>query len=58
MEIKDILAANIRRYRLEWKYTQRELADLLEVSPKTVSKWETGGGVPVTLQLVPLAGAL
>lgn len=58
MEIKDILAANIRRYRLERKYTQRELADMLGVSPKTVSKWETGGGVPDTLQLVPLVGAL
>ena len=28
------------------KYTQRELADKLSISDKTISKWERGNGFP------------
>lgn len=36
--------------RKEKELTQRQLAELLEISDKTVSKWETGRGIPdVTL---------
>ncbi len=58
MDTKEILSDNIRRFRLKRGLTQRELAERLGVSAKTVSKWETGRGVPDTLQLVPLVGAL
>lgn len=36
-------------------YTQAELADLLGVTNKAVSKWETGEAFPETAQLIPLA---
>lgn len=35
--------------------TQQELADLLNVTNKAVSKWETGEAFPETAQLVPLS---
>ena len=38
--------------------TQKELADKIGVSDKTVSKWETGKGLPDITLLEPLAGAL
>lgn len=42
----------IRTLRLERGLTQAELAGMLCVSPKTVSKWETGKGCP-DLSLLP-----
>ena len=36
------IGALIRRLRQERKMTQRELAQTLGLSPKTVSKWERG----------------
>jgi len=36
----------ISRLRKEKELTQKELADILGVSPKTVSKWECGSGLP------------
>ena len=36
----------IAEERKRKKYTQRDLADLLGISDKTVSKWERGNGVP------------
>lgn len=38
----------IRRLRLEKNLTQKELAEKLGISDKTVSKWECGGGLPDT----------
>lgn len=35
----------IRRLRIEKGLTQRELADLIYVSDKAVSKWECGGSL-------------
>ena len=32
----------IAQMRKEKKYTQRQLADLLGISDKTISKWECG----------------
>ena len=40
------IGAEIRRLRKEKGLTQKELADLLYLSPKTISKWETGLGAP------------
>ncbi len=48
---------NIKKYRLRSRLSQKELAEKLNVSPKTVSKWETGAGSPDISQVVPLAQA-
>ena len=49
---------NIKKYRKEKDYTQRELADMLGVSVQAVSKWETDAGAPDISLVVPLASAL
>lgn len=36
----------IQKLRKEQKLTQQELGNMLGVSPKTISKWETGNGLP------------
>ena len=38
--------------------TQRQLADLLSISDKTVSKWECGNGLPEVSLMLPLCAAL
>ena len=38
--------------------TQRQLADDLGISDKTVSKWETGKGLPEVSLMLPLCGEL
>ena len=48
----------IRELREKKRLTQRQLAELLSVSDKTVSKWETGRGLPDISLLEPLAAAL
>ena len=40
------------------KYTQRELADKLSISDRTISKWETGNGFPEVSLLLPLCNEL
>lgn len=40
------------------KYTQRELADKLHISDKTISKWERGNGFPEVSLLLPLCNEL
>lgn len=39
-------------------YTQRQLADILEISDKTISKWERGNGFPEVSLLLPLCNEL
>lgn len=53
-----ITGVAIRRLREERKLKQEELADRIYVSSKTVSKWETGQGLPDITLLEPLAKAL
>ena len=48
----------IRALREKKGYTQKQLADLIAVSDKTVSKWETLRGLPDISLLEPLAAAL
>ena len=48
----------IRSLREKRRLTQRDLAQRLNVSDKTISKWETGRGLPDITLLEPLAGAL
>lgn len=39
-------------------YTQRQLAEILGISDKTISKWERGNGFPEVSLLLPLCGEL
>ena len=38
--------------------TQRQLADILSISDKTISKWECGKGLPEVSLMLPLCAAL
>ncbi|MBQ9120506.1 MAG: phosphotransferase [Lachnospiraceae bacterium] len=44
--------------RKEKNFTQRELAERLGISEKTVSKWECGNGMPEVVYMEPLCGIL
>lgn len=54
----NIIAENITRRRKELNMTQRELAEKLDISDKTVSRWETGNQVPDALMIPKLAESL
>ena len=53
-----VTGAAVKQLREKRKLTQAELADKIGVSAKTVSKWETGKGLPDISLLEPLAKAL
>ena len=53
-----VTGAAIRQIRESRHMTQTELAQKVGVSSKTVSKWETGKGLPDISLLQPLAAAL
>jgi len=53
-----ITGAVIRQLREKKAITQAELAGLIGVSDKAVSKWETGKGLPDISLIQPLASAL
>ena len=53
-----VTSATIRQLREMRNMTQAELAERIGVSSKTVSKWETGKGLPDISLLQPLAQAL
>ena len=44
----------IKTMRKEKNFTQREIAERLNISEKTVSKWETGNGLPEVSLMLPL----
>ena len=48
----------IKTVRKEKSYTQREVAEKLNISEKTVSKWETGNGLPEVGLMLPLCDLL
>lgn len=48
----------IAAMRREQGLTQRQLADKLTISDKTVSKWETGNGLPEVSLMLPLCDLL
>lgn len=50
-----VTGAVIRALREKAKLTQAQLAEMLNVSDKAVSKWETGRGYPDVTLLEPLA---
>ena len=49
------LAENIYRFRTEQNMSQLDLADALEVSRQSVSKWETGAAVPELDKLIKMS---
>lgn len=53
-----VTGATIKQLREGRSMTQAELADKIGVSSKTISKWETGKGLPDISLLQPLAAAL
>lgn len=53
-----ITGSTIRSLREKRHITQRQLAEILKVSDKTVSKWETGRGLPDIGIITELAEAL
>lgn len=48
----------IKELREKNKLTQMELANMINVSDKTISKWETGKGLPDITLIEPLSKAL
>lgn len=52
------IGEKIAKLRKENGLTQSQLAEIINVSNKTVSRWETGEGYPEISLLVPLAKAL
>ncbi len=55
IEINRKLAKNLTYYRKAAGFTQAELAEKINYSDKSVSKWESGNGVPDVYTLVQLA---
>ena len=53
-----VTGAMIKELREQRKMTQLQLAAMLNVSDKTISKWETGKGYPDITLLEPIADAL
>ena len=49
------IGQNIKKYRKEKGYTQRELADLIGVSVQAVSKWENNSAVPDLERIVKMS---
>lgn len=55
---KEKFGAFLAALRKEKGYTQKELSELLYISNKAISKWETGISIPDISLLVPLSEAL
>ena len=53
--LEQIVAANLTELRKAQKWTQAELAEKINYSDKSVSKWERGDGMPDLKVLVQLA---
>ena len=50
---KVIISAKLKSYRYERNITQRQLADVLGISPQAISKWERDECCP-DIALLPL----
>ena len=55
MNLRAIIAENLGYYRRRQGLTQAALAEKLNYSDKSVSKWERGDGLPDVLVLMRLA---
>lgn len=54
----NILGLKLKEYRKQKGMTQEELAELLGVSNKSVSKWELGDGYPNKKNMIKIAKTL
>ena len=54
-ELNSVIANNLMRYRKAAGLTQAELAEKINYSDKSVSKWESGNGIPDVYTLMQLA---
>ncbi|MCK9289697.1 MAG: helix-turn-helix domain-containing protein [Acholeplasmataceae bacterium] len=54
-ELQKNIAKNIQYYRKQLNLTQLELAEILNYSDKSISKWERGEGIPDVFVLNKLA---
>ena len=52
------LGRNIKTYRKNKGFTQEELAELLNITPQAISKWESESGLPDISMIIPLAQVL
>lgn len=57
MSLRKILSHNINYYRKVNRLTQEKLAELMDVSFQSVSKWERGLSLPKTEKIPKLAKA-
>lgn len=55
MELNRVLANNLVHYRKAAGLTQAELAEKINYSDKSISKWESGNGIPDVYTLMQLA---
>ena len=55
MEQKSLFKENFKMLRTQQGLTQKQLADLMRISYKTVSHWETGYTEPSIAQLIAIA---
>lgn len=51
----ELFSGNLRRFRLEKKLTQEQLANILGVSVQSVSRWECGNTLPDVMLLPEIA---
>ena len=54
-EINQKIAQNLIRYRKVAGFTQAEVAEKINYSDKSVSKWESGNGIPDVYTLIQLS---
>lgn len=55
---KSMVSLKLKEYRKQKGITQEELAELLDVSNKSVSKWELGEGYPSKKNMIKLSETL
>lgn len=53
--MNNILGTNLRRLRTAKNYTQEQAAQLLNISPKSLSRWECGSTMPDVMLLPEIA---
>lgn len=55
---ESILSLKLKAYRVEHSLTQQDLAEMLEVSDKSVSKWELGKTYPSKKNIIKISELL
>ena len=55
---ESILSLKLKAYRVEHSLTQQDLAEMLEVSDKSISKWELGKTYPSKKNIIKISELL